>query len=615
MIRQLKFLGGLLLASALAACGGGGGSPGTNPSQPNPSTPQAANVEVLTSTPELSTAGTSSLSFTVVAKDANNQAVPNQTVTFSASSGSLVGALPVPSTGAAGEPVTTVSLTPGSDRSNRTITVTVTAGGASRQVVIPVTGTTLTISGDTSLLVGTTSTVTVRALDSVGQPVSGATVTLASRLGNAITPTSATTNSQGNATFTYTGNSSGNDTLTASGLGATGTVNISVSQDAFRFESPAAGTVVPVATTRSVTVQLQRNGSPVAGQSVNFSTTRGTITPMTVVTDSQGRASASISSISSGPANIVAQIPTAQATLALNFQAAAASSIIIQANPGALPPNTGSSTTNQSTVAVTVRDAAGNPVAGQTVNFSLITDGSNGSINPGSAVTNANGVAQTQFIPGGLTTANNGVVIQANVAGTAISATTPLTVNTQALFISIATSNVIGQLNEQTYEKEFSVYVTDANGAPAANRVVNLEVIPTAYAKGSYSKGASGWDQTVTVTCPNEDKDRDGILDRTPVNEDTNGNGRLDPGLPVVVTPASVTTGANGFANFKLQYGENFSTWVDTLITARTTVGGTESIKQQDYFLYALLSDMTGEATPANVVSPFGTGSSCTDPN
>src|SRR5690606_12090804 len=156
---------------------------------------------------------------------------------------------------------------------------------------------------------------------------------------------------------------------------------------------------------------------------------------------------------------------------------------------------------------------------------------------------------------------------------------------------SIATSNVIGQLDEQTYEKEFSVYVTDVNGAPAANRVVNLEVMPTAYAKGSYAKGTDGWAQTVATTCPNEDTNRNGILDRTPTNEDSNGNGRLEPGLPVVVTPASVTTGANGFATFKLQYGENFATWVTTVITARTTVGGTESIKQQEYFLYPSLSD------------------------
>ncbi|TWO70456.1 hypothetical protein FN976_15880 [Caenimonas sedimenti] len=626
MIRKLKFLGGLLLAAALAACGGGGGSPGTNPGGGGGSTttPVAANLEVFTSSPELSSGATGSLSFTVVAKDANNQAIPGQTVTFSSSSGSLIGALPVPKTGAAGEPITSVSLTPGSDRTNRTITVTVTAGNTSRQVVIPVTGTTLTLSGDTSLLLGSTAQITVRALDSTGAPIPNSSVALRSSTGNTITPASATTNSQGVATFTLTAAAAGTDTLTATGMGASGTSVISVSPDAFRFSALASGSTIPVGTTQTVTVELRRNGSAAAGQAVTFSTTRGVITPLSAVTDSQGRASAVVSSNSAGPANIIAQVPTAQASLAVTYQATQASSLVLQANPGAIAPNTSANSAIQSVLVATVRDPIGNPVAGQVVNFTLLVDGSNGVLSPASAVTNANGIAQTAFIPGGLTTANNGVQIEATVAGTSVSGRANVTVNAQALFISIATSNTITNLNEQTYEKAFSVYVTDANGTPASSRIVNLEVLPLYYMTGSYDvdividvggfpRPTGPWRKTETGRCINEDLDRDGVLD---VGEDENGNGRLDPGLPVVVTPASVTTDANGFATFKLQYGENYSTWVNTMITARAFVGGTESVKRQEYLLGASLADMTSAATPANQTSPFGAfaPSFCTPP-
>src|SRR4051812_33221500 len=115
MNSYMKALGGLLPACALAACGGGGGSPGTTLPSNTPvvttSTPSTGTVtaaatpaalEVFTSAPELSSAPNSSVTFNVAVKDASNQAIPNQVVTFSASSGNLTGALPAPATGAIG---------------------------------------------------------------------------------------------------------------------------------------------------------------------------------------------------------------------------------------------------------------------------------------------------------------------------------------------------------------------------------------------------------------------------------------------------------------------------------------------------------------------------------
>jgi hypothetical protein len=643
MTRFMKLLGGLLLAGTLAACGGGGGSPGATSGGSTPTTTTTttvtatvtavvtppAMVEVFTSSPELSSASNSSISFTVVAKDANNVAMPGQTVSFTATSGNLIGASPAPSTGAAGAAITSVSLSPGADRSNRTITVTVTAGTATSSVTVPVTGTKLSMTGNGSLLLGGTATYTVRAQDSAGNPIPNASITLASALNNGRTPATVTTDSSGAATFVYTGTNAGADTLTATGLGARVTSAVGISSDVFLFDSPAAGININVGTTQEVAVRFQSGGRPVANQAVTFSTTRGTVSPTIATTDANGVAKTNVTSTSSGPASVVAQVPTAQVSLPINFIAVTPTSVVLQANPGAAPPNAAGSSTNQVTLLATVRDAVGNPVAGRVVNFTAVTDPSNGTINPGSATTDAAGQAQTQFITGGLSTANNGVVISANVAGTAITGTASLTVNTQALFISIATGNVISNLDPQTYQKEFSVYVTDANGAPAANRVVNLEVFPTHYITGTMMKPtastsgtgsgtatvttsapATSWEWTPFQRCPNEDVNRNGILN---IGEDTNGNGKLEPGLPVVVSPASVTTGANGFAVFKLFYGENYALWVDTIITARASVGGTESVKSQPYFLAMAAEDMNNLAvTPANAISPFGARSTCT---
>jgi hypothetical protein len=493
--------------------------------------------------------------------------------------------------------------------------VTVTAASVSKQIVIPVTGTTLTASGDSFVLVGGSTLFTVRGVDSSGSPIPNATLTVVSSLGNAVAPATLTTNTQGIATFTYTGTRSGSDTLTITGLGARATASVAVSADEFRFDAPASATNVPTSTAQAVSVRFLRNGAPVVGSTVTFSTTRGAITPSSAVTDANGVVSASVSSTSAGPATVLAQTGTSQVSLPLTFVATTPATLVLQANPGAVAPNTTGSTTNQSTLQATVRDPSGNPVAGKLVNFTAIVDGSSGSIAPGSSLTDASGTATTQFIPGSASTANNGVVVQATVQGTGVVGTAALTVNTQALFISIATGNTISNLNETTYQKEFAVYVTDANGTPAGNRIVNLSVLPTVYFKGTmtFLSDNGGWVRQATAACPNEDRDRDGILD---AGEDTNNNGRLDPGLPVVVTPAAVTTDATGFATFRLQYGENFAPWLNVDITARATVGGTESVKSQFYAVVGLASDFT-DATipPAGVISPFGTSSSCSNPN
>ncbi len=616
MIRNMKLLGGLLLAGVLAACGGGGGSSGaTTGSTGGGATvaPVPATVEVFTSSPELTSAANSSISFTVVVKDANNVAIPSQTVTFAASSGNLIGALPIPSTGAAGEAITTVALSPGADRSNRDITVTVTAKSASKTVTIPVTGTVVTLSGDSSIVLGGTTSFTVKAVDSAGTAIPNAAITLTSSLGNTMAPATLTTNSQGVATFVYTGSKSGTDSLSATSLGSTAKSTILISADQFSFETPAASSTIGVGSTQTVTVRYLRSNAPVVGQTVSFSTTRGVITPTAVATDSAGRASAIVSSTSSGPANIVAQVTSAQVNLPVTFIATQPASLVLQANPGAIPPNSGGGTTNQATIQAAVRDSAGNPVSGRVVNFTAITDGSNGILSPGTAVTNSSGIASVQFIPGALSTANNGVLVQATVQGTSISGQGALTVNAQALFIAIATGNVVGSVDVTTYEKEFSVYVTDANGAPAANRVVNLSYFPNRYVKGVLAYDGTVWTYSSATVCENEDANRNGILN---VGEDFNFDNRLWPGIPVVVSPASVTTGANGFATFKLQYGENYVPWIYGTLTARTSVSGTESVKTQIYDLEGQSSDFTSAANaPAGNVSPFGQSTNCADPN
>jgi hypothetical protein len=621
MKQILRISGGMLLAVLLAACGGGGGSPGATPggtggSGGTPATPMA--LELFSSSAQLSSSPNSTVSFTVVAKDAQNRAIPNQTVTFTASSGNLTGALPLPRTGPAGEPVTGVMLSPGGDRSNRDVTVTAAAGGIRQSLTIPVVGTQLRLSGSLSLLLGSTATYTVTARDQSGQAILGANLSASSAIGNSITPSNLVTDALGTAKFLYRANNAGLDTISVTGLGASARTDVAVSAEDFAFEAPAQNDSVPIGTNQTSTVRLLTNGAPAAGRVVTFSTTRGAVSPQSGVTDANGRVSTSISSTTAGPATITARSGTAQTILPVTYLATTPAFVVLQVNPAAVLPNTGGSSAHRAALQATVRDAAFNPVAGRIVNFTALSDLSNGSIQPGSHVTDENGIAEVLFVPGGLTTANDGVVIKATVAETTVSATTSLTVSGQALFISIGKGKLIGELSEPVYRKEFSVYVTDANGAPVPNQAVTLSVYPDLYLKGLIRlvrvDDVEKWVQGVEATCVNEDVDRNGIL--WPADEDFNRNGKLDPGLPVVISPSSVTTDSGGFGTFFLQYGKNFAMWLDATLTARAQVGGTESLQTQKYFLEVLAADFLDTATnPPNLRSPFGNAADCRNPN
>lgn len=621
-MKLFKYLAAGALVMALAACGGGGGSTGTGSSgtstTPVVTTPAEipASVEVLTSSNALLSAG-SEVVLTAFVKSSSNVAMAKKAVSFSASSGTLQTTTLVTDENG----VATAKLSAGSNKAIRDITVTATAGPVSGSVVIPVTGTRLTIGGAGSLQAGGVATqYTVRALDSSNNPISGITVAVKSALGNALSPASLTTDATGNATFLYTPNIAGSDSLSVSGLGASAAAAVIVNAIDFVAQSPSNNTLIPVGSSQLVTVRYQLSGVGVSGQTVSFITTRGRFETATATTNAAGVASATISSTTAGPAVVIAQIAgVGQVNLPLQFVAVTPASIVVQANPGAVLPNS-SGTANQSTIEAIVRDAAGNAVANRQVNFSTLQDVSNGTLSPGVATTDGNGRAQVQFIPGANSTPANGVIIQAEVASTAIRSTTALTINGQALFIALGFGNTISNLDETTYSKQFSVYVTDANGVAVGNQLVSLSVIPETYTKGSlrrvFGSIAAGWffpEDGNFQTCPNEDLNGDGVLGAT---EDTNEDKQLTPGNVVVASPGSVRTDASGRATFNLQYGEQYALWAKVKLTARASVGGTESRESILFGLAALASDLTNpDISPANAISPFGVSMLCTNPN
>ncbi len=625
-------------ATAGKRLGSGVGFWVNNNSAATPTSP--VTIDILPSSNTLNSAPNSVVTFIVTVKDQANTAVPGKTVVFSADSGTLKGANPSPVTDASGT-ITALTLSPGTNAANRNITLTAKITGLPTTFTIPVVGTKVTITGPSAASTTTSGTpldFTVKAVDSSGNPIAGVKLAVASSLANglALKPSGAetvsympsvtvTTDSSGAATVSYKPTVSGDDKLSVDGLGATYTTIVAVSSKSNTFAFTTTATDASqwlVKIPNPVTVRYLIDGVATPGKTVTFGTTRGTLSAVTAVTDTNGEAAVTVTSDTAGPVSVSAQLDSGEGTaptaLAGVLKATTPDSVVLQANPSAVLPNSLGITTHQSALTATVRDAVGNPVQGVMVSFTAFTDGSNGTIVPGSVMTDINGQATAQFIPGALTTSANGVQIDASLPKFPTKTDRALlTVNGEALFISIGQSNVLVVPDATTYQKDFTVYVTDANGAAAANRAVTLSIYPTDYYKGYMVWGAVGLDKMWIFAawngpCPNEDVNRNGTLD---AGEDINGNVTLEPGMPAVITPF-VTTDAMGFATFAVRYAKSYAAWVKTEITAKSLVGGTESKKVHNYDLEMLVADVKSESSPANIVSPFGSkGTVCTDPN
>lgn len=574
-----------------------------------------ARVEVGASAVSLRSADANGVTISAVVKNASNNVQTGEPVSFVASSGVLSNVSS--KTGADGR--ATAVLIAGADRSNRNITITVKAGSSEGKIVVPVEGTTLSVAGPASLLSGKSATFAVNLKDSSGNGIAAQTIAASSALGNTVTLTQSTTDSSGVTAFTYVASRSGADTVTVTGGGTSQNLAVNVSAIDFAFTAPASGSEATVNVAKTVTVRYLENGAGVAGKQVSFSTTRGGVAPAAATTNAEGYATTQVTSPSAGPGSVSAQLDGVITTLPLNFVATVPQNISLQASAAALSPNTAGGVANQVQLRATVRDAAGNAVKGVTVNFTAVKDLSGGHIKTGTAVTDANGLATDSFIAGAASTAANGVEIRAAVANTAIAASTLLTVSGQSLFINIAANNTIEKLST-TYRKTFSVQVNDANGAPVSGQNVTLSYYPPVYRKGwmKYDAGAKMWVVVQSTQCQNEDEDRNGQLGykSTGESEDYNGNGRLTPGLPGLIAPPFVITNSAGWAEFTLEYGQQYAYWVDFDLAAKVVVSGTESGTGFLYPAVALASDLTSDTvTPASYISPFGTATDCRDPN
>jgi len=257
-----------------------------------------------------------------------------------------------------------------------------------------------TLTGTAGTAVATQPSVLVR--DQNGSPMAGVPIAFnVGTGGGSVTGAAAITNSSGVATVGgwTLGTTAGANTLIAStgsltpvtftATAAAGAA-ASITKTAGDAQTAAAGSAVPIPP--SVTIK-DANGNPVAGAAVTFAVTAGggSVTGASQTSNSSGVAtvgswtlgtSAGANSLSATSGSLTAAVFTATGTVG------AAGSVTKTAGDNQTAED---GTTLPIAPAVTVRDAAGNPVPGITVIFAVGTGG--GSLTGGTQVTNASGVA------------------------------------------------------------------------------------------------------------------------------------------------------------------------------------------------------------------------------
>lgn len=658
-LRTQHYSASLLLAAVLlAGCGGGAGgavqsactlgnpagcggsvqpdpTPPTGGTAPDPAT-RAASISLVFSSPELASSGLPGTDVTVTAlvKTADNTAVADAKVDFSADSGFLAAA--GPTTDKSGK--ASAVLGTGGSRLNRPIVVTAKVGAQRASAVVNVVGTRLTFSGPAFLTMGSAADLLATLLDSADRPISGEAVSASAKNGNGVSVGAKVSDRNGQVPVRIDASRRGSELVTVTALGASTSRTITVGGSDV---SLAPAIVVDAGGSELLQEVAVGACSPLdgryavagAGQSgmVTLTASRGQLYRDAACSQPLAGALALVNgnfprtyikSDNAGVSSVEASMaggPSGSTRLEFVARLLASSSVNLQADVSVVAAG------ERSELVAVVRDgtAANNLVKGATVQFSILADPSGGKLlSPITSVTGSDGVARAVFVAGPADGGKDGTLLQARIAelpGT--TATTALTVNRKALSIQFGTGNSLLPFSPAVLQQDYAVFVSDSAGNPVKDVTISATAWPTYFAKGALkwnpesppAKTPGAWQTGDQYTiCPNEDVQRKGLYERA---FDRNGNGTLEPGIPLSVS-SSGKTDALGLATVSLRYPRDRAHWVQVELTVTGNVAGTESLARNSFWLTGLVKDYTDfNTSPPGAVSPYGAAPSCFSAN
>ncbi len=645
--------GDSFVTGATTAGTGAGGTAGGADCTADPTLPgctvTANFLSLRLSKQQVNSDGQDATTITATVLDTNRAAIEGVQVNFSVDLGKL--STSVAFTDVAGEAWVDFSADPG-DPSNQVATVTAAiAGVGSITIPVEIIGTTLEITiVNTSLQipvgsVNVTELLTVTAKDSGGQRIYNAPLTFSVVAAGTATVTpsipSGVTDTRGEIATLLTAAGSGTATFTVTGLGASSSVELVVSDIAadnpFRITAPA---VIPtlVSGVGTVTVNVAAAGvtNVVFATSIGRWTSNSSSSDTVVVAG--GVASLTLEAItplgppSTGFATVVvsdALNPTVfdSITVAMSPPITDAALLSIQSDVNVLPLSNGSSTfTANLEATVRTDDASGNvPIFEVPVVFTISNAPGGGEVLSKSfGVTDLFGVVKTQFSSGVLPSGQNAVTITAAVVpNAAVNDSIDVTIGGIGGSVAVGISPFleVDEDNTAIYRLDMSAQVADSNGDAVAGSNVTLSMWPSHYRTGAWYDHDP---DPNTVECvvyysggpfANEDLDEDLILDLVSSrtlppggSEDANRDGFLTPHNSTAGTvPPLAVTDSEGVGAYQLTYLKQYAKWVDVRARGRTKVQGTETTGNLFFNLPVLKTeaencDLPGAESPFDLI-------------
>jgi hypothetical protein len=272
----------------------------------------------------------------------------------------------------------------------------------------------------------------------------------------------------------------------------------------------------------------------------------------------------------------------------------------LAAVPNTIAPNVPGSTTNRSSLRAVFQNSSNQAIQNVRVRFDFVPPklGSGEQISTDTTIvySDSNGVALAEYIAGARSSPTNGVQIRACYSRTDAELAngacpnyvqTNLTVASSPLAITLGDNNLMTKGNNSlTYVKLLDVAVADSAGYAVDGAVLSVSVDI-----GKYRKAAS-YDATSPnqIWCLNEDSNRNGFLD---FGEDKNGSGTLEPRKADVVVSffGSNKTDASGRATIRVEWAQNFATWLQYVVKVTTNVAGSEGTVEKAYTTQFLKDD------------------------
>ena len=433
----------------------------------------------------------------------------------------------------------TVTVTPvvrGTGMTSLAKTLTLNADAGTAQIIAG----TLTVAADRAVADGLAkNSVQTVVTDANGNPVAGVTVNFTADNGATIAATG-TTDIDGTVTQTLTSKTAGNTQVTAGINGTTRSVTIMFTADRGTagldpMANPGSGLTVSsgakadnIATNTVTATVTDKNGNPVAGVAVDFTTVAPAhITVFSGVTDIKGVSSASLASPKAGPVTVLAKINStgSEQSVDVNFTAGEPFALrsTLTAMPGTIVASEGSMSAARSVLTLTLKDKNSNPVTGRTdiafrvsgvpnTALTAVTESSAGSgIYTATLIGNTSGLVSVGTTVGGVV-----------FSGTPSVVNVTLVADPSTAAVSMLTSTAVAALANDKDTQVLTATVKDAKGNLVPGVSVNFAVT-TGIATLSSTTGTTNGSGVAIVTVKDKRSETATIMARVGTNAADSG--------------------------------------------------------------------------------------------